>query len=190
MRSGPMSSMKWGTAAAMVLTWPGVPVTAWATMRPWRSNTPADRSPASRTEVLKAVRISVSACSSTTEIRRFHMTWKRTSFLAMVGYCIGALLRSLGVADGSSATAVGLEHGQVMRCRARWWSGSRRSRAGPATTSPAASDSALDHSGIDRVPDDRVEHGSGPSGLTGRAPGRRGRPGRVSSWIGPPAPTS
>ena len=34
MRWGPMSSMKLTTAAAMVLTWPGVPVTAWAIIRP------------------------------------------------------------------------------------------------------------------------------------------------------------
>ena len=33
---------------------------------------PADRSPASRTVVLKAVRIMVCACSSTTAISRFH----------------------------------------------------------------------------------------------------------------------
>ena len=85
-RSGPMSLMKWGTAAAIVLTWPGVPVTAWATIRPCRSNTPADRSPASRTEVLKAVRTRVNACSSTTEISRFHMIWKCTSrCLLMIG---------------------------------------------------------------------------------------------------------
>src|SRR5580700_4601931 len=59
----------------MELTWPGVPVTACASMRPWRSNTPAERSPASRTEVENAVRIMVCACSSTTAIRRFHMIW-------------------------------------------------------------------------------------------------------------------
>src|SRR5260370_25413241 len=57
----------------MEFTWPGVPVTAWASMRPCRSNTPADRSPHSRTIGLKAVRIRVCACSSTTAIRRFHM---------------------------------------------------------------------------------------------------------------------
>ncbi len=32
----------------MEFTCPGVPVTACANMRPWRSNTPAERSPASR----------------------------------------------------------------------------------------------------------------------------------------------
>ena len=53
--------------------WPGVPVTACASMRPSRSNTPAEISPASRAEVLNAVRTSVCACSSTTESRRFHM---------------------------------------------------------------------------------------------------------------------
>src|ERR1044072_1578254 len=61
------------TEAAMELTWPGVPVTAWASMRPSRSKTPADRSPHSRTIGLKAVRIKVCACSSTTAISRFHM---------------------------------------------------------------------------------------------------------------------
>ncbi len=61
----------------MELMWPGVPVTAWASIRPFRSNTPAETSPASRVEVEKAVRTSVCACSSTTESRRFHMTWLR-----------------------------------------------------------------------------------------------------------------
>ena len=63
------------TARAIELTCPGVPVTACASMRPSRSNTPAERSPASRTEVLKAVRSIVCACSSTTAIRRLHMIW-------------------------------------------------------------------------------------------------------------------
>ena len=34
---------------------------------------PAERSPASRTVVLKAVRIMICACSSTTAMSRFHM---------------------------------------------------------------------------------------------------------------------
>jgi len=59
----------------MEFTCPGVPVTACASMRPWRSNTPAERSPASRTGVLNAVRSIVCACSSTTAIRRLHMIW-------------------------------------------------------------------------------------------------------------------
>src|SRR6185437_2723011 len=63
------------TAFAIELTWPGVPVTACASMRPWRSKTPADRSPASRTDVENAVRNMVCACSSTTAISRFHMIW-------------------------------------------------------------------------------------------------------------------
>ncbi len=67
---------KWPTLSAMELTWPGVPVTAWAIMRPCRSKMPAERSPASRTVVEKAVRIMVCACSSTTAIRRFHMIWR------------------------------------------------------------------------------------------------------------------
>ena len=59
------------TEAAMVLMWPGVPVTACANMRPRRSNTPAEMSPASRADVLKAVRTRVWPCSSTTERSRF-----------------------------------------------------------------------------------------------------------------------
>src|SRR5262245_20716550 len=65
--------MKWRTDSAMEFTWPGVPVTAWANMLPCRSNTPAERSPDSRTMGLKAVRNSVWACSSTTARSRFHM---------------------------------------------------------------------------------------------------------------------
>src|SRR5271163_1349468 len=42
-------------------------------MLPSRSNTPADRSPASRTVVENAVRTKVCACSSTTAINRLHM---------------------------------------------------------------------------------------------------------------------
>src|SRR4051794_22340391 len=42
-------------------------------MLPSRSNTPAERSPASRTEVENAVRTKVCACSSTTAISRDHM---------------------------------------------------------------------------------------------------------------------
>ena len=71
--------MKLPTAAAIAFTWPGVPVTACASILPCRSNTPADRSPDSRTEGEKAVRTSVSACSSTTAIRRFHITWRANS---------------------------------------------------------------------------------------------------------------
>src|ERR1700676_4102328 len=57
----------------MELMCPGVPVTACASMRPSASNTPAARSPDSRTMVEKAVRCRVCACSSTTAIRRLHM---------------------------------------------------------------------------------------------------------------------
>ena len=71
----------------MALTWPGVPVTAWASIRPWVSKTPAERSPASLAAVEKAVRIRVWACSSTMAIRRFHMIWfwisERAEFLLM-----------------------------------------------------------------------------------------------------------
>ena len=61
------------TAAAIALTWPGVPVTAWASMAPRVSKTPADKSPASRTTVENAVRISVCACSSTMARSRFQI---------------------------------------------------------------------------------------------------------------------
>src|SRR5690348_16952147 len=57
----------------MELTCPGVPVTACANMRPSASKTPAERSPASRTEVENAVRTKVCACSSTTAMSRLHM---------------------------------------------------------------------------------------------------------------------
>src|SRR4051794_40057527 len=65
--------MKCFTDSAIELTWPGVPVTACASMRPLRSNTPAERSPHSRTIGLKAVRSSTWACSSTTAMSRCHM---------------------------------------------------------------------------------------------------------------------
>ena len=74
MVSGGNFSTKWPTESAIELTWPGVPVTAWASIRPVRSKTPADMSPASRAEVENAVRTSVCACSSTTESSRFHIT--------------------------------------------------------------------------------------------------------------------
>jgi len=61
------------TDRAIVLICPGVPVTAWASIRPSRSNTPAEISPASREDVLNAVRTRVCACSSTTDSKRFHM---------------------------------------------------------------------------------------------------------------------
>src|SRR6516165_3941079 len=95
------TSRKWRTALAMELTCPGVPVTACASMRPCASNTPAERSPASRTEVLNAVRTSVCACSSTTAIRRLHMIWVwscassafgRATMLSPLSACGGAEL--------------------------------------------------------------------------------------------------
>src|SRR5262247_689712 len=58
-------------ASAMELMWPGVPVTACATIHPRRSKTPAERSPASRTMEVKEVRIKAAACSFTTPMRRF-----------------------------------------------------------------------------------------------------------------------
>ncbi len=83
------------TAAAIELTWPGVPVTACASMWPALSKTPAERSPASRTGVEKAVRIRVCACSSTTAIRRDHMIcmWSWESAVLgreIIGWILGA----------------------------------------------------------------------------------------------------
>ncbi len=48
-RSGGYSSSTAAAARASELMWPGVPVTAWATIRPRWSNTALARSPASRT---------------------------------------------------------------------------------------------------------------------------------------------
>ena len=78
-------SRKWPTESAMELMCPGVPVTAWASIRPFRSKMPAETSPASRVEVLNAVRTSVCACSSTTASRRFHITCSRMSRLVAHG---------------------------------------------------------------------------------------------------------
>ena len=68
---GGKKSKKFATATAMVLTWPGVPVTACANMRPRASKTPADKSPLSRTMGLNAVRINAPAISSATACKRF-----------------------------------------------------------------------------------------------------------------------
>src|SRR5690349_644310 len=86
MFSSPKWRMKCLTDSAMEFTWPGVPVTACASMRPVRSKMPADKSPASRTIEEKAVRSSVCACSSTTAIRRFHMI---CSSMSPIGLDIG-----------------------------------------------------------------------------------------------------
>ena len=79
--------MKCLTNSAIELTWPGVPVTACASMRPLRSKMPAERSPASRTIEENAVRSSVCACSSTTAISRFHMI---CSSMSPIGLDMGA----------------------------------------------------------------------------------------------------
>src|SRR5262245_31862163 len=87
MLSRPKWRMKCLTDSAIELTWPGVPVTACASMRPCASKMPAERSPASRTIDEKAVRSRVCACSSTTASRRFHMICRSMSFgtLHMLG---------------------------------------------------------------------------------------------------------
>src|SRR4051812_32701068 len=61
-------------AEASELMWPGVPVTAWASMSPPASKTAAERSPASLTAGVRAVRISAAACSSVIAISRFQRT--------------------------------------------------------------------------------------------------------------------
>src|ERR1700730_1423213 len=63
------ASTKYLPAAASELMWPGVPVTACATMRPRRSNRALARSPASRTTGLKAMRCRALACSLTMLMR-------------------------------------------------------------------------------------------------------------------------
>src|ERR1700689_4068011 len=98
------TSRKCLTPLAMELTWPGEPVTACANILPWRSNTPAERSPASRTEVENAVRIMVCACSSTTAIRRFHMIWVWICASAALGRAI--MISGLATSELNIAEAV------------------------------------------------------------------------------------
>src|ERR1700733_2175352 len=69
-------------------------------MLPSRSKTPADKSPASRTEVENAVRTSVCACSSTTAIRRDHMICRWICESAVLGRDSIAA-RLLGMQDGN-----------------------------------------------------------------------------------------
>ncbi|MCY1216723.1 hypothetical protein D9M72_286070 [compost metagenome] len=73
--SGGKTFRKCLTDSAIAFTWPGVPVTACAIIRPSGRNTPADRSPASRVAVPNAERISTWACSSTTDSSRFQASW-------------------------------------------------------------------------------------------------------------------
>src|SRR3984885_8115325 len=83
----------------MEVTWPGVPVTACAIIRPCRSKIPADRSPASRTVVENAVRIMICACSSTTAIRRFHMIWRWICARALVSFDMLLNLRHFEISE-------------------------------------------------------------------------------------------
>src|SRR5262249_7202142 len=66
------ASRKWTMPVAIELMWPGVPVTAWATIRPRRSKTPAERSPDSRTMEVNDERMSAAACSLTVAMSRVH----------------------------------------------------------------------------------------------------------------------
>src|SRR5919108_117044 len=68
------SFRKCRTARAMVLIWPGVPVTACASILPSGSKIPAERSPALRTTVVKEAFMRAVACSLTMEIKRFQKT--------------------------------------------------------------------------------------------------------------------
>ena len=70
MVSSGQAARKCFMASAMELMWPGVPVTACATMKPRRSKTPAERSPASRTMEVNDVRMRAAACSLTTPTSR------------------------------------------------------------------------------------------------------------------------
>src|SRR5689334_4787107 len=65
-------------------------------MLPSRSNTPAERSPASRTVVENAVRTNVCACSSTTAIKRLHMICIWICDNAVLGLEIIALPQNSG----------------------------------------------------------------------------------------------
>src|SRR5215471_15522531 len=79
------------TERAIVLMCPGVPVTAWASIRPDGSKMAAERSPDSRTIGLNAVRSNVCACSSTSANKRVHMTWNRIADENLGRTFIGAL---------------------------------------------------------------------------------------------------
>ncbi len=70
-------------ASAMELMWPGVPVTACATMKPRRSKTPAERSPASRTMEVNDVRMRAAACSLTTPISRLQQMSRVTGSMVI-----------------------------------------------------------------------------------------------------------
>ena len=148
--------MKCSTASAMVLTWPGVPVTACASIRPLGSNTPAERSPASRTEVEKAVRSSVIACSSTTEISRFHITCMRMSRVASV-MAQAPCGRSAAIRRPASRTSKGeVTTVDVSRSTIT---------AGPATRAPGDKRGTLDDAGFERGTARRIEHQAARLGL-------------------------
>ena len=67
------------------LMWPGVPVTAWATILPRRSKTALARSPASRTIGLKADRWRARACSLTVAISDCHRISKSIGSKPVIG---------------------------------------------------------------------------------------------------------
>ena len=110
-------SRKKFTDAAMALTWPGVPVTAWANMRPRKSNSPAERSPASRTVVEKAVRMIDCACSSTMAIMRSQSILLRTAPSAMSpGAAFSAASRSSTISPSPLIRAVNPSGTMVVVC--------------------------------------------------------------------------
>ena len=80
-------------ASAMELMWPGVPVTACATMKPRRSKTPAERSPASRTIEVNDVRMSAAACSLTTPTSRLQQMSRVTGSIMSSRRCVAAHVR-------------------------------------------------------------------------------------------------
>ena len=87
------------------------------------SKTPAERSPASRTEVENAVRTRVCACSSTTAMRRLHMICMWICERAVLGLdIIDAILRSLPqlrILCGDVSTATRPPAGMRPSCNAR-----------------------------------------------------------------------
>src|ERR1700751_1460871 len=118
----------------MELTWPGVPVTACASIRPCRSNTPAERSPASRTDVETAVPSMVCACSSTTAINRFHMIWVWICASAAFGRATMKETSNLAAGQRNIAELVdlrfeqGADHGGGVVLGNHRWSGDRCAR--------------------------------------------------------------
>ena len=89
--SGGNAARKWCMAVASELMCPGVPVTAWASMRPRASNTDAERSPDSRTIGVNEVRCRAAACSFATVTSRLHRISRVTGSSRPVRAVLAAL---------------------------------------------------------------------------------------------------